>query len=82
MSRSKTQKQRQKQERVGVLNPEMLRNQWQRKPLTQVQPNRKAEQRRSQCRRKGRSDGADFLSGQPFFPHAVPIRFYLLPFAS
>jgi len=31
---------------------------WQRKPATQVQPNKKAEQRRSFCRRRGKDEGA------------------------
>ena len=31
---------------------------WQRKPATQVQPNKKAEQRRSFCRRRGNDEGA------------------------
>jgi hypothetical protein len=60
MSKSQSKKKRLKLERDGALNPEQLRNQWQRKPRTQVQPNRKAEQRRSQCRRKDGSDGAVF----------------------
>ncbi len=36
------------------------RNQWTRKPQTQVTPNRKAEQRRMWCR-KGHDDGAVFV---------------------
>ncbi|THF74947.1 hypothetical protein E6C55_23680 [Cohnella fermenti] len=60
MSRSNSKKSRDKQERAGTFNPERLRNEWQRKPLTQIQPNLKAQQRRSQCRRKDGSDGAAF----------------------
>jgi len=37
------------------------RNQWTRKPQTQVTSNRKAEQRRMWCR-KGHDDGAVFMS--------------------
>ncbi|WP_127531085.1 hypothetical protein [Paenibacillus kobensis] len=37
------------------------RNQWTRKPQTQVTPNRKAEQRRTWCR-KGHDDGAVLFS--------------------
>lgn len=58
MSRTKSKKARLKQERAGGFNPEKLRAEWHRKPQTQVNPNRKAEQRRSQCRLKGDRDGA------------------------
>jgi len=34
------------------------RKMWQRKPATQVQPNKKAEQRRSFCRNRGKDEGA------------------------
>jgi len=34
------------------------RNVWHRKPATQVQPNKKAEQRRSFCRNRGKDEGA------------------------
>ncbi|MBB6734300.1 hypothetical protein [Cohnella zeiphila] len=61
MSRSKSKRSRLKAARAGDLNPEIGRGQWQRKPETQVQPNRKAEQRRSQCRRQGSREGADFF---------------------
>jgi hypothetical protein len=39
------------------------RIQWHRKPQTQVVQNKKAEQRRTQCRRNGSRDGADFVKG-------------------
>jgi hypothetical protein len=65
MSMTKSKKSRLKWEREGGLNPEILRGEWVRKPQTQVKPNNKAEQRRSQCRRKGSRDGADL------FPHKV-----------
>jgi len=34
------------------------RGQWQRKPNTQIGPNKKAEQRRTYCRKRGNDDGA------------------------
>jgi len=34
------------------------RGQWRRKPTTQVQANKKAEQRRTYCRKSGKDDGA------------------------
>ncbi|WP_309120246.1 hypothetical protein [Paenibacillus sp.] len=34
------------------------RGQWRRKPITQVQPNKKKEQRRTFCRKRGNDDGA------------------------
>jgi len=43
-------------------NPDAHRGQWHRKPITQVQPNRKAQQRRTFCRMKGKDDGAVFMS--------------------
>jgi len=64
MSRSKSKQSRLKAARARELNPEIGRGRWQRKPETQVQPNRKAEQRRSQCRRQGSRDGADFFCGR------------------
>jgi hypothetical protein len=61
MANSKTKKARLKAQRAGHNNPDMLRGEWIRKPQTQVTPNAKAQQRRSQCRRKGSRDGADFF---------------------
>lgn len=58
MSRSQSQKQRRKSSRAGELPADALRGHWSRKPATQVQPNRKAQERRTHCRRPGSSDGA------------------------
>ncbi|SFA71540.1 hypothetical protein SAMN05216312_10184 [Cohnella sp. OV330] len=65
MGMSGSKKARQKAVREGKLNPEALRSEWIRKPYTQVQPNKKADQRRSFCRKPGTSEGAD-----PFFTGA------------
>lgn len=46
------------------------RNTWSRKPMTQVVANKKAEQRRSWCR-KGTDDGAIFLTLESFSQHAA-----------
>jgi hypothetical protein len=51
---------------MGKLNTKQQRVkagriQWHRKPQTQVVQNKKAEQRRTQCRHKGSRDGADFV---------------------
>ncbi|RED56833.1 hypothetical protein [Cohnella lupini] len=62
MASSKSKQYRRKTEKAGLNNPEIGRNHWHRKPQTQVVGNKKAEQRRTQCRNKGRSDGAYFLS--------------------
>ncbi|WP_195575337.1 hypothetical protein [Paenibacillus sp. 1001270B_150601_E10] len=59
MSR-KAKRDRRKLEREHALNPEIRRTVWQRKPFTQAVPNKKAEQRRSMCRRKGHDDSAVF----------------------
>jgi len=40
------------------VRPDAHRGQWRRKPITQVQPNKKQEQRRTHCRKKGNDDGA------------------------
>ncbi|MBB6675344.1 hypothetical protein H7C19_32265 [Cohnella nanjingensis] len=64
---SNAKKARRRAEREGKLNPEIGRGEWHRKPITQVVPNRKAEQRRSQCRSKGTSEGAVYLCP----PHAA-----------
>ncbi|MCG7409670.1 hypothetical protein MH117_19890 [Paenibacillus sp. ACRRX] len=61
---SKTKRSRQKLERENKLNPELSRQAWQRKPMTQVVPNKKAEQRRSMCRSKWHDDGAVVIFGQ------------------
>jgi len=61
MGMSKAKKSRLKAQRAGLISPEIVRLQWQRKPITQVKPNTKAQQRRSQCRLRGSRDGADFL---------------------
>ncbi|TJY42186.1 hypothetical protein E5161_09255 [Cohnella pontilimi] len=61
MANSKTKKARLRAERAGHLNPDIVRGEWSRKPQTQVVPNVKAEQRRSQCRRKGSREGADLF---------------------
>ncbi len=61
MGMSGSKKARRKLEQEGVLNPEMNRGQWHRKPHTQVVRNEKANQRRSQCRRKGSREGADLF---------------------
>jgi len=62
MGMSKARKDRLKKMRDGKPDPMDSRLSWQRKPMTQVQPNTKAQQRRSQCRLQGSRDGADFLS--------------------
>lgn len=61
MGMSGSKKARRKAVREGKLNPEALRSEWVRKPYTQVQPNKKADQRRSFCRKPGTSEGADPL---------------------
>jgi len=58
---SNAKKDRLKAMREGKPDPADSRLSWQRKPITQVQPNTKAQQRRSQCRHKGSRDGADLL---------------------
>ncbi|WP_239618530.1 hypothetical protein [Cohnella mopanensis] len=70
MGQSKSKQQRRKAERAGNLNPEISRSQWQRKPQTQVVRNKKAEQRRTQCRHHGSRDGADFMSNAILPAHA------------
>ncbi|MCY9516856.1 hypothetical protein [Paenibacillus apiarius] len=64
---SKPKRARQKAERAGHMNPELIRNCWMRKPRTQIVPNKKAEQRRKLCR-KGIDDGAVFI-----FPAPLPL---------
>jgi hypothetical protein len=58
---SKTKRDRLKAERSGRMSPGKSRNQWHRKPQTQVVRNTKAEQRRSLCRNKGMDDGAVYF---------------------
>lgn len=53
----KAQRHRKRMIREGKLDPVLRRGEWMRKPQTQVVPNRKAEQRRSFCRKNG-EDGA------------------------
>lgn len=43
---------------------------WNRKPMTQIVPNKKAEQRRAWCR-KGTDDGAIFLFDAHFSQQAA-----------
>ncbi|MFC5471424.1 hypothetical protein ACFPPD_22295 [Cohnella suwonensis] len=61
MGKSKSKQERLKREREGANNPEIARLTWQRKPQTQVVMNKKAEQRRTYCRRGGSSEGAIFM---------------------
>ena len=61
MGMSKAKRARRKQEREGDLNPEIGRGHWHRKPQTQVVMNKKADQRRTQCRHPGSRDGADSM---------------------
>lgn len=54
-------RQRKKPQRSGAaVQHELDRNRgvWKRKPMTQVVINKKAEQRRTMCRKKGTTDGA------------------------
>ncbi len=50
------------------------RQQWTRKPQTQIVINKKAEQRRTMCRKKGIPDGAVFISYRPVIGPAFKIR--------
>jgi hypothetical protein len=61
VGRSQSKSNRLKAERSGLINPEISRNQWHRKPQTQVLRNMKAEQRRSLCRNKGMDEGAVYF---------------------
>lgn len=49
----RAKKMRKKKIREGHLDPIIKRNVWNRKPMTQVVPNRKKEERRTFCRKKG-----------------------------
>ena len=48
---------RQKQIRERHVDPTLHRQQWRRKPQTQVVPNKKAENRRNHCRKHGDDGG-------------------------
>ncbi len=61
MSKSHTKKRKKEAMQAGRIDPELNRLHWHRKPQTQVVMNKKAEQRRTQCRRKGSREGADFF---------------------
>ncbi|MFB9275339.1 hypothetical protein [Cohnella cellulosilytica] len=61
MSKSPMKKRKREAELSGRIDPELNRIRWHRKPQTQVVMNKKAEQRRTQCRRKGSREGADFF---------------------
>ncbi len=63
MGMSKAKRARRKHEREGELGPAIRRGQWHRKPQTQIVMNKKADQRRTQCRHPGSRDGADSLLG-------------------
>lgn len=53
---------RQKRVREGHMDPAVKRKMWERKPMTQVVPNRKKEERRTYCR-KGGQDGVFLWTG-------------------
>ncbi|WP_096182161.1 hypothetical protein [Effusibacillus lacus] len=61
MSKSKAKRSRLKKVREGSLDPTLHRNVWNRKPQTQIVNNRKAEERRSFCRKK-HEDGALYFA--------------------
>ncbi|QTH40336.1 hypothetical protein J4772_22425 [Cohnella sp. LGH] len=61
MSKSHTKKRKKEAMQAGLIDPELNRLHWHRKPQTQIVMNKKAEQRRTQCRRKGSREGADFF---------------------
>jgi len=61
MGKTKTAKRKRQDGLAGLASPDINRLSWHRKPQTQVVMNKKAEQRRTQCRRGGSRDGADFL---------------------
>ena len=48
--------------REGRPDPTLFRNEWNRKPQTQVVPNRKAEQRRSCCRNRSEDGAVSFAA--------------------
>ncbi len=59
---TKARRRRKKMMREGRPDPTLLRNEWNRKPQTQVVPNRKAEQRRSCCRNRGEDGAVSFAA--------------------
>jgi len=61
MGNAKAKKRKSKAGQAGRIEPDLQRVLWRRKPQTQVVMNKKAEQRRTQCRRKGSREGADFF---------------------
>jgi hypothetical protein len=65
MSKSQIKKRKREAGQAGRIDPELNRIRWHRKPQTQVVMNKKAEQRRTQCRRKGSREGADFFGPLP-----------------
>ncbi|CAH0122183.1 hypothetical protein PAE9249_04730 [Paenibacillus sp. CECT 9249] len=77
---SKTRRARLKAERAGRLNPETSRIRWTRKPQTQIVNNKKAEQRRTLCRRGGIDDGAVCVLTNPRVTHAPGAAQYLRSF--
>ena len=63
---------RKKRIREGHLDPTASRQTWSRKPMSQVVPNKKAEQRRTYCR-KGDWDGvchyvSNFMMSRQIYP--------------
>lgn len=56
MNMSQSLRHRRKRIREGKADPALQRQQWMRKPQTQVVQNKKAENRRTYCR-KGSEDG-------------------------
>ncbi len=74
MSQSRAKRARSKEQRSGKFNPEQLRGTWHRKPTTQVERNKKAEQRRTLCRRSGDNDGAVRLSARENTPTLALLR--------
>ena len=64
MSMSQSSRQRHKRIREGKPDPAIQRQEWMRKPQTQVVPNRKAENRRTYCRRGSEDGGLIFPGGR------------------
>lgn len=54
--KSKARREREKAVRTGKIPPDLNRNTWERKPITRVVENRKAEKSRLFCR-KSKGDG-------------------------
>lgn len=71
---SKAKRSRSKQVREHQLDPEIRRQQWTRKPQTQVVMNKKAEQRRNMCRTSGHDEGAVFMWIISHLTQSFPIR--------